>query len=54
MSLEKNFQSRSRFFRFVSGTLFAFLYGVLVSVFAGLACASMLFSVKFHVGMREV
>jgi hypothetical protein len=28
--------------------------GVSGSVFAGLACASMLFSVKFNVGMREV
>ena len=30
------------------------LYGVCVSVFACLACASMLFSVKFHVVLREV
>jgi hypothetical protein len=34
--------------------LLGFLYGVLGSVFAGLACACMLFSVKFHVVMREV
>ena len=31
-----------------------FLYGVLGSVFAVLACACMLFSVAFHVVMREV
>jgi hypothetical protein len=34
--------------------LFTVLYSVLGFVFAVLACASMLFSVKFHVGMREV
>ena len=34
--------------------LFLFLVGVLGFVFAVLACACMLFSVKFHVGMREV
>jgi hypothetical protein len=54
MSLEKNFQRRSSEFLFVSVVLFGFLYGVSGSVFAVLACASMLFSVKFHVGMREV
>ena len=36
------------------GALFLFLYGVLGSVFACLACASMLVSVTFYVGMREV
>jgi len=30
------------------------LYGVLGSVFAVLACACMLFSVEFHVVLREV
>jgi hypothetical protein len=30
-----------------------FLYGVCVSVFADLACASMLVSVTFYVGMRD-
>jgi len=54
MSLEKNFQSKSQLFLFVSLALFAFLVGVLGSVFACLACTRMLFSVKFHVGMREV
>jgi hypothetical protein len=34
--------------------LLGFLVGVLGSVFAVLACASMLVSVKFHVSMREV
>ena len=33
---------------------FGFLGGVSGFVLAVLACASMLFSVKFHVGMREV
>ena len=31
-----------------------FLHGVSGSVFAGLACACMLFSVTLNVGMREV
>jgi hypothetical protein len=31
-----------------------FLHGVSGSVFACSACACMLFSVKFHVGMRDV
>jgi hypothetical protein len=54
MGLEKNFQSESRAFLFVSAVLFTVLYGVSGAVFAVLACASMLFSVKFHVGMRDV
>jgi hypothetical protein len=53
MGLEKNFQRESRAFLFVSAVLFTVLYGVLGFVFAVLACASMLFSVKFHVGMRD-
>lgn len=54
MSLEKNFQSESQLFLFVCVALFTVLYGVLGFVFACLACASMLFSVKFHVAKREV
>jgi hypothetical protein len=54
MSLEKNFQRESSEFLFVSEALLGFLYGVLGSVTGVLACASMLFSVKFHVGMRDV
>ncbi len=38
----------------MSVALFRFLYAVLGSVSAVLACACMLFSVKFHVVMREV
>ena len=34
--------------------LFGFLRGFSGSVFAGLACACMLFSVKFNVAKREV
>ncbi len=34
--------------------LFLFLYGVSGSVFAVFGCASMLFSVTFYVGMRDV
>jgi len=34
--------------------LFGFLIGVCGSVWAVLACACMLFSVKFYVGMRDV
>ena len=54
MSLEKFFCVRSSAFLFVFHGLFAVLYGVSGFVFAGLACSSMLFSVKFHVVMREV
>jgi len=54
MSAEKNFCGESSGFLFVFEGLFLFLYGVCGSVFAGLACFSMLFSVKFHVVMREV
>jgi hypothetical protein len=54
MSLEKYFCVRSSGFLFAFHRLFAVLYGVSGFVFAGLACSSMLFSVKFHVGMREV
>ncbi len=54
MSAEKNFQRVSADILFVSGALLLVLYGVSGSVFGVLACASMLFSVKFHVVMREV
>jgi hypothetical protein len=54
MSLEIFFQCESSAFLFVSWGLFVVLYGVSGSVFAGLACACMLVSVKFHVGMRGV
>jgi hypothetical protein len=54
MSLEKNFRGLSSGFLFVFHRLFAVLYGVSGFVSAGLVCSSMLFSVEFHVGMREV
>jgi hypothetical protein len=49
MSLEKFSCGRSSSFLFAFQALFLFLYGVSGSVFVVLACASMLFSVKFHV-----
>ena len=54
MSLENFFCVRSSAFLFASVALFWFLVGVSWSVFAVLACSSMLFSVKFHVDMRDV
>ena len=54
MSVEKNFQREITGFLFVSYGLLGFLDGVSGSVFAVLECATMLFSVKFHVDMREV
>ena len=54
MSAEKFFCGESSGFLFVSEGLFGFLYGVLGSVSAVLACGCMLFSVKFHVVLREV
>jgi len=54
MSLEKFFCVRSSAFLFVFHRLFAVLYGVSGFVCAVLACSSMLVSVEFHVGMREV
>ena len=54
LSAEKFFQRGSAWFLFVSVALFGFLYGVLGSVFAVLRCASMLVSVTFYVGMRDV
>ena len=54
MSAEIFFQCESLVFLFVFWVLFLFLYGVCGSVFVGLACACMLFSVKFHVVKREV
>jgi len=54
MSAEKIFRGESSAFLFVSRVLFLFLYSVCRSVFGGLACFSMLFSVKFHVVKREV
>jgi len=54
MSAEKNFRGESLTFLFVFEGLFLFLYGVFGFVFAVLAWCSMLFCVKFNVGMREV
>ncbi len=54
MSAEKKFQRGSADILFVSGALLLVLYGVSGSVFGVLACASMLFSVTFNVGMRDV
>jgi hypothetical protein len=54
MSLEKKFQSENQPFQFASCGLFVVLYGVSGSVSVVLVCALMLFSVKFHVAMREV
>jgi hypothetical protein len=54
MSLEKFFCGGSLSFLFGFQGLFAVLYGVSGFVFAGLACSSMLVSVKFHVVKREV
>jgi hypothetical protein len=54
LSAENFFQRESVGVLFVFWGLVGFLYGVLGSVFAVLACASMLFSVKFHVAKREV
>ena len=54
LSAEKNFQRRSAEFLFVFWALFPVLYGVSGSVFSVLGCASMLVSVTFYVGMREV
>jgi hypothetical protein len=54
LSAEKIFQRESSAFLFVFWALFGFLDGVSWSVFAVLACACMLFSVKFHVVKREV
>ncbi len=50
----KNFQREITGFLFVSCGLLGFLDGVSGSVFAVLECATMLFSVKFHVDKREV
>jgi hypothetical protein len=54
LGTEKNFQRRNGGVLFVSEGLFMVLVGVSGSVFAVLACASMLFSVKFYVVLREV
>jgi hypothetical protein len=54
MSAEKNFQSESFSFLFVFWALLLVLNSVLGSVFSVLACASMLFSVTFNVGMLGV
>jgi hypothetical protein len=54
LGAEKNFQHGSLDILFVSVALFMVLYGVSGSVLAGLACAWMLFSVKFNVAKREV
>ena len=54
MSAEKFFCGESYAFLFVFWVLFLVLYGVSRAVFAGLACACMLVSVEFHVGMRGV
>jgi hypothetical protein len=51
---KKFFQREGAGFLFVFHGLLGLLDGVWGSVFAVLACASMLFSVKFNVGMREV
>ena len=48
------FQRESSNILFVSEELFEFLYGALGAVSANLACACMLFSVKFYVVKREV
>ncbi len=53
MCAEKIFCGRSLMFLFVSEALLLFLYSVSGSVSAVLACASMLFSVKFNVGLRD-
>jgi len=54
LSAENFFRGGSSAFLFVSEGLFGFLYGALGSVWVGLACFSMLFSVEFHVVKREV
>ena len=54
MSAENFFQRESAGILFAFRELFCFLYVVLGSVFAVLACASMLVSVEFHVAKREV
>jgi len=54
MSLEKNFQPESWAFQFAIERLFGFLIGVSGSVWAVLACACMLVSVKFYVAKRDV
>jgi hypothetical protein len=54
LSAEKFFCIRSGTFLFAFWVLLLVLYGVSGSVFAVLACASMLFSVTFNVGMRDV
>ncbi len=51
---EKNFQRGSADILFVSWALLLVLYGVSGSAFGVLACASMLVSVTFNVGMRDV
>jgi len=51
---KKFFQRESSGVLFAFVVLFGFLYDALGSVFADLGCASMLFSVTFNVGMREV
>ena len=53
-SAEKFFCGENSGFLFGFEPLFGFLYGVSCSVWVGLACFSMLFSVKFHVVKREV
>jgi hypothetical protein len=53
LSAEKNFCSRSQAVLVVFWGLCVVLIDVFGSVFACLACACMLFSVKFHVGMRD-
>jgi hypothetical protein len=52
--LKKFFEVGRSGFLFVFWVLFGFLDGVSGSVFAVLACAFMLVSVKFHVVKREV
>ena len=54
MGAEKIFGGWAEWFLFVFWALFGFLDGVSGSVFAVLACAFMLVSVKFHVVKREV
>jgi hypothetical protein len=54
LSAENFFCGVSSGFLFVFVGLFGFLYGALGSVWVGLACFSMLFSVEFHVVKREV
>ena len=54
LSAEKFFQREKAEVLFVSVALFGCLRGVSGSVFSVYGCASMLVSVTFYVGMRDV